>query len=95
MRINPLAGIVNLEKDYYSTVKENEDHASPIIEDEDICYSGWMYIVVNKKDRGKFWTVLRKNQLMFYENENKVSFFPKNSKFSFLHQFYIQICSFY
>uniref|UniRef100_F1KS03 Arf-GAP with Rho-GAP domain, ANK repeat and PH domain-containing protein 3 n=1 Tax=Ascaris suum TaxID=6253 RepID=F1KS03_ASCSU len=39
---------------------------------EAICFSGYVHLMFNKKDRGRLWAVLRSNRLTFHQSEDEV-----------------------
>ncbi|MFH4975570.1 hypothetical protein AB6A40_002279 [Gnathostoma spinigerum] len=46
-------------------VIHDDEFSGSITADEAICFSSWCTVIMNKKDRGRLWAVLRSNVLFF------------------------------
>lgn len=44
------------------------------LEEIGVFFACWTELTVNKKERRKYWMVLEKSQLTFWNNEDKVGF---------------------
>ncbi|VDM26193.1 unnamed protein product [Toxocara canis] len=53
-------------------VGQLESNAEEVAEGEAICFSGYVHLMFNKKDRGRLWAVLRSNRLTFHQSEDQV-----------------------